>query len=79
MTLRSGAALSVTFTATVEPSATVYAACAKLTVTAGSSSSVMETVAPPVGPGAHPRGQRPEGELYALSVVVHPCPRSRGR
>ena len=63
MTLRSGSALSVTFTATVEPSATVYAACAKLTVTAGSSSSVMETVAPPVAPALTPGGSVPKASV----------------
>ena len=43
-TVRSGSALSVTVTVCVAPSATVYVPCPKLTVTAGTSSSVMLTV-----------------------------------
>ena len=44
VTVRSGSALSVTVTVTPAPSATEYADKPKLTVTAGSSLSVMLTV-----------------------------------
>ena len=44
MTVRSGFALSVTVRDCVAPSATVYVPCPKLTVTDGTSSSVMLTV-----------------------------------
>ena len=43
-TCRSGTALNVTATSTCPPSAARYPACAKLTVTSGSSSSSMVTV-----------------------------------
>ena len=43
-TVRSGSALSVTVTVAVPPSAAVYVLAPKLTVTCGSSSSVMLTV-----------------------------------
>ena len=42
-TVRFGSALSRTFTVTLPPSATEYAPCSKLTVTAGSSLSVTVT------------------------------------
>ena len=45
VTCLSGASLRVTFTWTEPPSGAVYVAAAKLTVTAGTSSSVMFTVA----------------------------------
>ena len=44
VTMRSGVALRVTVRDCVAPSATVYVPCPKLTVTAGTSSSVMLTV-----------------------------------
>ena len=44
VTLRSGSALSVKRTVTVPPSATLYVAEPKPTVTAGTSSSAMATV-----------------------------------
>ena len=49
-TVRSGSALRVILTVTELPSATVYVAESKLTVTGGTSSSVMETVATLVVP-----------------------------
>ena len=45
MTVRSGSGSRVTVTSTVPPSATVYVPCSKLTVTDGTSSSVMDTTA----------------------------------
>ena len=49
-TVRSGSALNVTGTMTSSPSATVYVAAPKLTLTAGSSSSAILTTVSSVPP-----------------------------
>ena len=60
----------VTVTSTVLPSSTVYVDASKLAVTAGSSSSVMETVEVVVVPTLTPSGRAAEPQDYALTVVV---------
>ena len=57
VTVRSGSALSFTFTVTLPPSATEYVACPKLTVTDGTSSSVMETTVSSGEPSVTPVGR----------------------
>ena len=59
VTLRSRAALRVTDTVTVSPSSTSYVAEPKLTATAGSSSSVMETTVSLGLPSVTPVGRVP--------------------
>ena len=68
VTVRSGSASSFTFTVTVLPSATVYDPCSKLTVTEGTSSSVIETTASLVEPSATPAGR----ELPKPSLTLSP-------
>ena len=58
-TARSGAADNDTSTATVAPSATLYAACANDTVTAGSSSSTIVTTVAATDPAVTPAGGDP--------------------
>ena len=60
VTVLSGSALRSTFTVTLSPSATVYEGCSKLTVTEGTSSSVIETVASFVVPALTPVGRVPK-------------------
>ena len=57
---RSGSALSFTLTVTPLPSATVYVPCSKDTSTAGTSSSLMETVVSWVVPALTPAGGAPK-------------------
>ena len=60
LTVRSGSLFRVTVTSTVPPSATLYVDCSKLTVTCGSSSSVIVPVAASVAaPPARRRVRRP--------------------
>ena len=56
-TVRSGSALSLTVTACVPPSGTVYASAPNDTVTCGSSSSVMVTTVSAVAPSDTPSGR----------------------
>ena len=51
---------SVTVTSTVPPSSTLYVAAPKLTVTAGTSSSVMVTVDAAIIPAVTPSGSVPK-------------------
>ena len=63
VTVRSGSALSLTVTVTVEPSLALYAALPKLTVTSGSSLSVMLTVDVLVVPAVTRAGSVPKASL----------------
>ena len=63
VTVRSGSSLRVTFTVTLLPSATVYDPCSKLTVTAGTSSSVIDTTASLVEPSVTPAGRVSKASL----------------
>ena len=67
VTDRSGSALKVTRTVTVPPSATLYVPCPKLTVTAGTSSSVIETTVSLVDPSLTPVGRFPKPS-FTLSL-----------
>ena len=67
-TSRSGAALRVTVTVTVSPSSTGYVAESKLTVTLGTSSSLMETVVSGTLPLDTPAGRA----LPKVSLTLSP-------
>ena len=68
VTLRSGSALKVTRTVTVPPSATLYEPCPKLTVTAGTSSSVMLMVVAPGAPALSAASGREPNTSCTLSL-----------
>ena len=75
VTVRSGSASSFTLTVTLPPSATVYDPCSKLTVTEGTSSSVIETMASLVVPALTPVGRelsKPSLTLSPSSLSHHP-------
>ena len=67
-TSRSGAALRVTVTVSVSPSSTGYVAEPKLTSTAGTSSSLMETVVSGTLPLDTPAGNG----LSKVSLTLSP-------
>ena len=71
VTAVSASLVSCTVTVTDAPSATVWAAEAKLTSNGvGRSSSSIDTTLCAVVPAAHPCRQRPERQAHALVVVV---------
>ena len=86
-TVRSGSPLRVMVTDCVAPSATVYDACPKLTVTEGTSSSVMLTVVSAGVPALSPPGSlskpmttlSPSSSIASsVALTVKICSRSSG-